>query len=293
MSHETVGFEGYRAHDGNKTTTPSRNAATASCWWKIQLPYKKAVNKYSIHVEANFTNAPASFALEGSDDDAIWTSLNSQAGVTFDASNKIRTYTFTNFTPYKYYRLNVTANAGGAVFTNIYELGLFEATDHFYVIPEGAMYYYSAGSWAKVSRLFVGECRTGAATVSGSDIVTYALRGQYISEVFDVEAATNYAKTHAVGCQNILVRALVRYSDKFPWADSNSWSHIGSNATGANVMAGGEFCDPFDDRNEALVSVKDFVLRTDTDGWHPGEYIGPSGLASTTGQVQLHIRRAF
>ncbi|GEM_PF-343972 len=55
---------------------------------------------------------PMNWQFQGSNDGANWTTLDTQSNQIFASRFQTNTYDFTNNTPYCYYRLNVTANAG-------------------------------------------------------------------------------------------------------------------------------------------------------------------------------------
>lgn len=58
-------------------------------------------------------NDPKDWTLYASNDSTIWVTLDAQTGQAFSARSQTKTYTFTNTTFYKYYKLDVTANNGG------------------------------------------------------------------------------------------------------------------------------------------------------------------------------------
>ena len=72
---------------------------------------------------------PLNWTLEGSNDDAVWTPLDTRTGETFADRLQFKMYSFTNSTAYKHYRLNV-ANHNNNPVTAIFQLAdwrLFEA----------------------------------------------------------------------------------------------------------------------------------------------------------------------
>ena len=119
------------------------HVATGYCWqtnvavtgW-IKFDFgagnSHAVVKYTISVENNpfgdFTKCPKTWTLQGSNDDSNWTTLDTQTNVAAWSSAEMRTYEFANSTTYRYYKVNVTANQGGAVL-NIAEIELMGASN--------------------------------------------------------------------------------------------------------------------------------------------------------------------
>ena len=85
-------------------------------WVTYQLAKPVAVVKYSL-TSANDAAGrdPKDFTLQGSDDGAKWTDLDSRTGQSFAGRMATNTYSFTNTNAYAYYRLNVTANSGDSI----------------------------------------------------------------------------------------------------------------------------------------------------------------------------------
>jgi hypothetical protein len=85
-------------------------------WVTYQLAKPVAVTKYSL-TSANDAAGrdPKDFTVQGSDDGAKWTDLDSRTGQSFGGRFATDTYTFTNPTAYSYYRLNITANSGDSL----------------------------------------------------------------------------------------------------------------------------------------------------------------------------------
>ena len=86
------------------------------CWlqWKGNATFIS--NQYSI-TSANDAaeRDPKNWTLYGSNDGTTWTNLNSQSNQAFTARFQKKTYTFTNSTPFLYYKLDITANNGGTI----------------------------------------------------------------------------------------------------------------------------------------------------------------------------------
>jgi predicted alpha-1,2-mannosidase len=69
---------------------------------------------------------PRDWTVQGSADGTTWTTLDTQSGQTFTDRGQSKDYSFANGTAYKYYRLNITANAGGV---NLLQLAEFTLSD--------------------------------------------------------------------------------------------------------------------------------------------------------------------
>ena len=122
-----AGWEAFRAFDHNETgnnkwLTP---AATPTGWIKFDFGstfYK--VIRYTILIpdEATETNrAPKNWTFQGSNNDSNWDVLDTQTNQAF-ANHERKTYSFSNPTSYRYYKLNVTANNGNTNYLAIQEI---------------------------------------------------------------------------------------------------------------------------------------------------------------------------
>ena len=75
----------------------------------------KAVTSYSLTSAADTPEMdPKKWTLYGSSDNAKWTELDTQTGQTFSARKEEKTFDVENVTEYRYYRLSIEANNGGA-----------------------------------------------------------------------------------------------------------------------------------------------------------------------------------
>lgn len=76
---------------------------------------KKTVTGYTLTSASDTPQRdPKDWQFQGSNNGTSWTNLDTRTGETFASRVLAKTYSFTNTTPYQYYRLNVTANSGGA-----------------------------------------------------------------------------------------------------------------------------------------------------------------------------------
>ena len=67
---------------------------------------------------------PKDWQFQGSNDGSTWTTLDTQSNQAFAQRFELKTYAIANPGFYRYYRLNVTANNGDVVFTDLGEFGL-------------------------------------------------------------------------------------------------------------------------------------------------------------------------
>lgn len=86
----------------------------------------KTIVRTTIQGGPNVPRYPTAWTLEGSNNDSAWTTLDTQSSQTFTAG-EVKTFTFSNSTAYRYYRINISAS-GDPDFTEISEWELMEAT---------------------------------------------------------------------------------------------------------------------------------------------------------------------
>lgn len=224
--------QAYRAFNGERATY-WQTGVTGVCDIRHQYTYKKAVNSYSIRCNDSASGAPTAWVFAGSNDGTTFTTLDSRSSITFSGTNAINTYTCANATAYAYYKLSISANNGGAVKVEVSELVLHEAIDHYYVIPEGTMYYWDGATWAAKTRVFVGEVRTGASTVSAGSttagLFTYAIRGIYASPLTAITSNSCYPLASAIGHPIVSL-------DLFSREDSNYTFNRASFITGTYTL---------------------------------------------------------
>ncbi|GAA2388595.1 LamG-like jellyroll fold domain-containing protein [Dactylosporangium salmoneum] len=100
--------------DGNPSTKWLAFSRTG--WVTYQLTKPATVVWYSL-TSANDAPGrdPRDFTLQGSNDANTWTDLDRRTGQSFSGRFATNTYSFTNTTAYRYYRLNITANSGDSL----------------------------------------------------------------------------------------------------------------------------------------------------------------------------------
>jgi hypothetical protein len=111
----TAGLAPANGMDGNFATKWVSNGSLPQ--W-LQYDYgsgrASAINTYYLTSAENAPERdPSAWTFLGSNDDTTWTTLDTRSGQTFAARLQTNTYTFANTTPYRFYRLNVTAASGG------------------------------------------------------------------------------------------------------------------------------------------------------------------------------------
>jgi hypothetical protein len=101
-----------QAFDGSADTKWFDSYLAPPVWLQYQFGANAgaAVSRYSL-TSGNDTpeRDPGSWDFEASNDGVSWTTLDRRSGEFFDSRLQTKTYSITNSTPYRYYRLNVTA----------------------------------------------------------------------------------------------------------------------------------------------------------------------------------------
>jgi hypothetical protein len=101
------------AFDGNPATT--WNIGSPPAWVKIQYATSKNIKTYSIDCSTNagiYTNWPTAWVLEGSNDDSLYTTVDSRSGIIWPYPTYTNSYTVSTPGDYLYYRLTITAANG-------------------------------------------------------------------------------------------------------------------------------------------------------------------------------------
>ena len=123
---------------------------------KVIKMYKLSTASYSTYV----TRYPKDWTFQGSNDGSSWTTLDTKATQPAWSINESRTYSISNTTAYRYYRINVTANQGAALLSiaNMDMYAALEAdrlirfkTDSVrYIKPGTVLDVYKAGTETKL-----------------------------------------------------------------------------------------------------------------------------------------------
>ncbi|MGL5510447.1 MAG: hypothetical protein ACRDB1_12580, partial [Microcoleaceae cyanobacterium] len=79
-----------------------------------QFTSDAAVNSYKITAGTDITKAPNTWKLQASNDNSTWKDLDSQTNIKFETANTSKEFKLANIGTYKFYRLDVTNNNGGA-----------------------------------------------------------------------------------------------------------------------------------------------------------------------------------
>lgn len=100
--------------DGS-TSTKWYAPATGSAWVQFNYGISIKVVGYTLTSANDMpTRDPRDWQFQASGDGINWTTLDSRSGQSFSARYQAKSYSITNSASYPYYRLNITANSGGA-----------------------------------------------------------------------------------------------------------------------------------------------------------------------------------
>jgi hypothetical protein len=126
----------------DKTTTNKWTTASGltTGWLRYDFPQGKVITQYTITgpISGQTTRGPKTWTFEASQDGNTWTVLDTQTNVATWTALLQRTYTFTNTTAYKSYRINVTANQGDATLLSFVGLKLMGLTTNAAIDPNGS-----------------------------------------------------------------------------------------------------------------------------------------------------------
>lgn len=103
--------------DGDPNTKFLQGGYSGDLW--VQLEYIEPIvaGAYTLtSANDDYNRDPKDWNLQGSNDGENWTTLDTQAGQNFENRFQKVTYIFDNDVPYKFYRLNITANEGAGLF---------------------------------------------------------------------------------------------------------------------------------------------------------------------------------
>jgi hypothetical protein len=130
------------AFDGDSNTKwYDSNSGPASLTYQYNSA-AVAINSYSITSASDVAQRdPKNWTLQASNDGVNWVTLDTETNQVFANRGQANAYSFSNTTPYQYYQLAISANAGGLSYgTQLAELklGSTNATLNFTPLDEGA-----------------------------------------------------------------------------------------------------------------------------------------------------------
>lgn len=190
-----------RAIDGN--TTSYWTTTTLPAWIRFELAAAAVATGYTIRRrdDAPTTN-PATWTVEGSNDGSSWTTLDTQTGITWGVAGENKAFSFTNTTPYLYYRLSVSATAGHAALS-VAEFALTPAQTTVMSDSSGNARpgTYASQPLLDVASLIPTDLTNKAATLNGSS--QYGWIGWASWQNVSSFTAEAWIKTTATGIRSI------------------------------------------------------------------------------------------
>lgn len=151
--------------------------------WDFGSGVTKIINAYAFQAR-NYTEVtpPTTFKLQGSNNGSSWTDLESARTISaLTAGSWSSTYSVSNTTAYRYYRLYITAWAGGYNYCGVGELKLMEAT------TSTATPTYTKTTFNHDSEYVALDLRTNGWEASANDPTD----GYVVLDVEPVDAITN------------------------------------------------------------------------------------------------------
>ena len=135
------GYEAYRVFQLTTSVWAANSSSTTPWTLQIDLGYYAGVaSSYQINgaTSGGATNSPKSWTFQGSNDASSWTTLDTQTGHAYVAS--LTTFTLSNTTAYRYYRLNITALQSSSTEAELAQMNIVCAGQST-AYPTSTMYY--------------------------------------------------------------------------------------------------------------------------------------------------------
>lgn len=135
--HDATNYMAWKAfrHHTNDTQGWLTVNGTPTGWLKIEFRNTRPkITAFSINARNSAdaaSHCPCDFVFEGSNDDVNWTLLGDYANNLNWLQNEKRYFAFTYSDNFKYYRITINKNSGGATFSGFGALELFETTNDF------------------------------------------------------------------------------------------------------------------------------------------------------------------
>lgn len=185
-SSETVTFESFRAFDSVSTSPGWKPSGAAPQWIKHRFSSGAKVVR---HVTILGTMTSAAFTIEGSNDDAAWTTLGTWSNKT--AAGTTQVFDTRNRTSYEYYRITFTAFTGTLDIFDI-ELDCNIDEGQIFAITDGGTSGYDTETDDK---LVTVNTDTGALTLIGTISGLVANTTQIVGLAIDYRNETTGATT--------------------------------------------------------------------------------------------------
>lgn len=134
-SDAVAGGAASNAFDDNTATYWNINASSGWLQYDLGSGNDKVALKYTLIDRIGVhANAPLDWTFLGSNNGVDWTTLDTQTGIGGWVNEVAKIFTFSNSTSYRYYRIDITDNNGGA-YTSIAEMEIMQPT--FQIMVDG------------------------------------------------------------------------------------------------------------------------------------------------------------
>lgn len=109
----TSDITAWKAFSGLAGSSGDYWASTAvTGWLKLDWGSSVTITGYALSSSGSTNMSPADWTFEGSDDDSSWTTLDTQTGLSSGWASGVLRYFAIASASYRYYRINISANAG-------------------------------------------------------------------------------------------------------------------------------------------------------------------------------------
>jgi hypothetical protein len=264
--------ENYPKLIDNNTSTKYYKDETA-LWVQFEVARSAVVNQYSLTSANDYAERdPKSWTLQASNDGKTWTSLNTQSNQTFASRYLTKTYSFTNTTPYLYYRLNITANNGADAiqFSEWQLVGSFSATPSG---PSNVTATIQPGYKANITWSDNATTETGYRVESSQDAITFITRATVAANV------TSYTDTSLSAGTNFVYRVRAINAAGASIADTSAVIKTSNAPSGFDLtnFQDAKFNDPYNTTGaEGLAKAVDNSIYTKYLAWNATTAIGYS-----------------
>lgn len=189
-------------------------------WLSYEFPYPAKITQYTITSGNDEPQRdPRAWQLEASVDGIFWTGIDSRSNEVFSARFQSKTFSITNNTAYRFYRLNITENSGAGIL-QLAELGLY-------------------GDYAFTSNADLTQ--PIASKITASD--EYAAAGEGRLQAFDNQQNTKWLVFNSTGWlgytfdkATVIDAYTITSANDVPNRDPKNWQLLGSD-DGANWTA--------------------------------------------------------
>jgi hypothetical protein len=120
------GFPPWKAFDDLSGAGAWQGIGGGVDWLSLDTGFGRAYTLDSYSISAGGTRAPKNWTFQGSNDNLAWTTLDTRTNITsWNPTSATLNFVTNSTTPYRYYRLNITANNGDGTYDSLGDVYLF------------------------------------------------------------------------------------------------------------------------------------------------------------------------